>query len=80
MMADRDERQLRRLFCETGRWMHDRGYAAAAEGSLSARLAENAYLLTPAGCCLGRLQPEQMVTTDAGGAPQRAGRPRHAGL
>lgn len=78
-MADRGERQLRRLFCETGRWMYDRGYVVAAEGSLSARLAENAYLLTPAEHCLGRLQPEQMVTIDAGGALGRAARPQHAG-
>ena len=69
----KDERQFRRLFCEVGRWLYDRGWAVATDGNLSVRLAAGSYMFTPAGCCLGRLQPDEMVVTDAQGAPQRAG-------
>jgi len=73
-MQVKDERQLRRQFCEVGAWMYERGYVVGTDGSLSARLAVNSYLMTPTGSCLGRMQPEEMVLTDAGGLPQRTGR------
>ena len=72
-MAVKDERQLRRVFCEVGRRLYDRGYVVADDGSLSARLAAGSYLLTPMGAALGLMQPEDMVLTDAGGGPVRAG-------
>jgi L-fuculose-phosphate aldolase len=70
-MAIRDERQLRRQFCDVGRQLYERGFVVACDGSLSARLGTNSYLFTPSRSCLGTMEPDDMVLTDAGGASTR---------
>jgi L-fuculose-phosphate aldolase len=61
------EEQLRREICATGRRMYERGLIAACEGNLSARLDGGRILTTPAGLNKGRLDPEDLVVTDAEG-------------
>ena len=68
-MAAKDEKQIRRLLCEVGRRLYERGWATATDGSMSCRLSGESCMFTPDGCPLGGLQPDQMVLTDAAGAP-----------
>ena len=46
---------------EIGSRMYERGLVVAAEGNISARLPEGNILITPAGFCKGRMNPEDMV-------------------
>ena len=45
-MAVRDERQLRRTLAGLAARLYEGGFVVATGGSLSARLGNNAYLLT----------------------------------
>jgi L-fuculose-phosphate aldolase len=58
---------LRREMVEIGRRMYERGLVVAAEGNISARLPEGNILITPAGFCKGRMNPEDMVVVTAEG-------------
>lgn len=62
-----DEWQLRREICEIGRRIHARRYAAGTDGNISARLTDGRFLITPAGSCLGELEPGALVSIDAAG-------------
>ncbi len=57
-----------------GALLYDRRYVVAAEGNLSMRLGGDRFLLTPAGCCKGWLQIEDLVEIDREGRVL-AGRP-----
>ena len=70
-MAAKDEKQVRRVLCEVGRRLYERGWAPATDGSMSCRLSDESCMFTPDGCSLGGLQPDQMVLTDAAGVPGR---------
>jgi len=70
-MAAKDEKQIRRLLCEVGRRLYERGWAAASDGSMSCRLSDDSCMFTPDGWSPGKLQPDQMVMTDAAGVPAR---------
>lgn len=58
---------LRREMVEIGRRMYDRGLVVAAEGNMSARLPDGNILITPAGYCKGRMQPEDLVVVTPAG-------------
>ncbi len=57
---------LRREIAAIGRRLYERGLVAATDGNLSVRL-HGGMLVTPAGCCLGELRPQEMIyiATDA---------------
>lgn len=63
---------LRREMVDIGRRMYERGLIVAAEGNISARLADGAILVTPAGMCKGLMKAEDLVVVDHVGG-KRAG-------
>lgn len=65
--SEDEEQRLRREICLAGESCERRGLIAGADGNLSARLGEDALLVTPAGATKGHLAPEQLVLTDLGG-------------
>ena len=52
---------LRREMVEIGKRMYECGLVVAAEGNISARLSDGNILITPAGFCKGRMNPEDLV-------------------
>jgi L-fuculose-phosphate aldolase len=70
------EKQQRREICTIGRRMYERGLVVATEGNLSVRLDAHRILVTPAGCCKGRLASRDILVTDLSGRVIRGkGRP-----
>ena len=63
----------RKLICELGRRMWERGWVAANDGNLSRRLGEGLYLFTPAGVSKGFLAPDMLVVVDGEGRAVDAG-------
>ena len=63
----RTEQQLRQQMVQIGRWMFDRGWIAACDGNLSARMSDGRILVTPAGACKGLLQESDPVICDLDG-------------
>jgi L-fuculose-phosphate aldolase len=60
-----DEKALRQAIVDIGRRLYERGYIAAGDGNISARLADGRGLLaTPTGVCKGYLTPEMLVLVD----------------
>jgi L-fuculose-phosphate aldolase len=68
-MKGTSERELREAIVEVGRMLYDRGFVAAGDGNISARLADGTLLATPTMVCKGRMTPEMIVHTDPTGAP-----------
>lgn len=58
---------LRREMVEIGKRMYERGLVVAAEGNISARLSDGSILITPAGYCKGRMNPEDLVVVTPDG-------------
>lgn len=65
---------LRREMAAIGSRLYERGLIVAAEGNLSARLADGSILVTPAGMCKGRMAPEDMVVVDPAGRQSQGAR------
>jgi L-fuculose-phosphate aldolase len=61
------ERQYRRELALFGKMLHNRGYVAAMDGNLSARLDEDRILATPTSMCKGMMRPSDMVVVDMEG-------------
>ncbi|MGI8991558.1 MAG: class II aldolase/adducin family protein [Bryobacteraceae bacterium] len=61
------ELELRRGIVEYGRMMDAKGWIAANDGNLSARLDSSRVLSTPAGVSKGRMLPEDLVVVDMAG-------------
>lgn len=59
--------QLKLEICEIGRRIYQKGFAAANEGNISARLDDGRVLCTPTLHCKGFLQPEDICTVDFSG-------------
>lgn len=57
----------RRLMCQLGHRIWQRGWVAAHNGSFSRRLGEGLFLVTPAGTSLGFLAPDMPVVVDIQG-------------
>lgn len=69
------EARLRRDLVETCRRLHARDLVGAAEGNVSARLGDGAFLVTPSGASKGFLAPGDLVVVDGSGRVVRgAGR------
>ncbi len=64
-----DYETQRRLMCELGRRMWDRGWVAANDGNLSRRLGEGLFLVTPAGVSKGALTTDMLIVVDGEGRP-----------
>lgn len=59
--------QTRKDLVEVGRRIWQRGYVAANDGNLSARLADGRILITPTGRSKGFLSPDDLVVVDSRG-------------
>ena len=57
----------REEICAMGRRIHEKGFIAANDGNLSARLNENEILCTPTMQSKGYLKPEDLCTVDMKG-------------
>jgi L-fuculose-phosphate aldolase len=55
------ERELRQSLCKIARRAHRKGLMTSTQGALSARLPENAFLLTPSSIPLDRLEPSDLL-------------------
>jgi L-fuculose-phosphate aldolase len=62
-----NEQFYREEMVRLGRLLHQRGYVAATDGNLSARLSDGTILVTPTGMSKGMMQPEDMVLVDTNG-------------
>ena len=63
------ERQHRRSIVEFGQRLHARGFVAATDGNLSARLDDNRLLITPTCMSKGMMRPADLVVVDLDGNP-----------
>lgn len=63
---------VRDEICRVGASLHQRGYAHATAGNISARLPDGSFLITPTDACLGSLDPLQLAHVDEDGT-QRSG-------
>ncbi len=61
------ESQLREEIVRAGRMMYERGWIAANDGNITARLDADRILATPAGVCKGRMAPEDLLVCDNDG-------------
>lgn len=59
-----NEAELREQICLIGQLMHRNGYIDGASGNISARLDDNAVLMTPSGLAKGFMQPEQLIVVN----------------
>ena len=65
--------KLKQDICEIGRRIYTKGFAAANDGNITVRVAENEILCTPTLHCKGFLKPEDISLIDMTGK-QLAGR------
>jgi L-fuculose-phosphate aldolase len=72
-----DVQKLKESICDIGRRIYQRGFAAANDGNITARLSENEILCTPTMCCKGFLTPDDICLVDLEGN-QLAGRKRRS--
>lgn len=61
------EQQLREHMIRAGRMMYERGWIAANDGNITARIDPQRILATPAGVCKGTMLPEDLIVCDNGG-------------
>lgn len=59
--------KARETICEVGRRLYNRGFAAANDGNISIRLAEDRVLCTPTGVSKGFLKPDDLCIVDLEG-------------
>lgn len=67
-----NESQARAALVEFGRALWDRRLVTGTSGNLSLRLDDGDLLVTPPNRSLGYLQPDELVRTEASGAPRDA--------
>jgi L-fuculose-phosphate aldolase len=61
------EHQLREEIVRAGRMMYERGWIAANDGNITARLDRDRILATPAGVCKGTMLSEDLLICDNDG-------------
>lgn len=66
-MAYRTEEQARRDIIEAGRRLYERGFVAANDGNISARVSETEIWATPSGVSKGFLTEDMLVKLDLEG-------------
>ena len=62
-------KEIAETIVEIGRRMWQRGYVAASDGNISARLDDNHVMITPTGVSKGFMKPEEMAVVDMVGHP-----------
>lgn len=61
------EGKLRQEIVQVGRLMYQKGFIAASDGNISARLATDRILITPSGLHKGFLEPGHLLVVDENG-------------
>ncbi len=56
-----EESRLRSAICRIGRLCYERNFIVAADGNISARLADGTILITPTGAMKGYLKPHHLA-------------------
>lgn len=62
-----NEYEIKKLMCEIGRRVYNRGMVAANDGNFSVKLNDNEFLCTPTGVSKGFMTPEYICKVDAKG-------------
>lgn len=62
-----NEFKIKQEMCEVGRKLYAKGFAAANDGNISYRIAENEVLCTPTLVCKGFLKPDHICKVDLTG-------------
>ncbi len=65
----------RRLLCELGKRLWEKGFTPANDGNLSMRAGPDRILITPAGVSKSLLSPDMIVLVDGQGEPLDDGSP-----
>ncbi len=65
--AAASETELRAAIIETGKIAYQAGLMISNDGNLSVRMPDGHILITPAGVCKGRIQPEDLLVIDING-------------
>lgn len=65
------ERETREKIVEVGRLIYERGFIAASDGNISARLDDGRFLTTPTMACKGRMTEDMLVLVDIDGRKLR---------
>jgi L-fuculose-phosphate aldolase len=58
---------LRKEITRVGRLMYEKGFIAASDGNISARLDDRRILITPSGLHKGMMEPDQLLVVDQNG-------------
>lgn len=59
--------EAKKVICEIGKRMYDRGYVAANDGNISVKCGDNAIWCTPTGVSKGFMTPDMLVKIDLKG-------------
>ena len=62
-----NEFEIKKLMCDIGRRVYDRGMVAANDGNFSVKLNDNEFLCTPTGVSKGFMTPEYICKVDRKG-------------
>jgi len=65
------EREIRQKIVEIGRRIYERGFVAAYDGNISARLDDGNIVTTPTMCSKGRMTEDMLVLVDINGQKLR---------
>jgi L-fuculose-phosphate aldolase len=71
-----NEFEIKRLICDIGRRMYEKGYVAANDGNISYRLGKGRYLCTPTMVSKGYLKPSDIAVVDDAGKQLEGAKPR----
>nr|WP_263326690.1 class II aldolase/adducin family protein [Neobacillus sp. Marseille-Q6967] len=58
------EIKVKKLICDIGKRVYEKGFVAANDGNISVRISENEFLITPTGISKGSMTPEMIVKVD----------------
>ncbi len=62
-----NEYEIKKMMCDIGRRVYNRGMVAANDGNFSVKLNDNEFLCTPTGVSKGFMTPEYICKVDAKG-------------
>lgn len=66
-MQKMNEFEIKKLMCDIGRRVYNKGMVAANDGNFSVKLNDNEFLCTPTGVSKGFMTPEYICKVDAKG-------------
>jgi L-fuculose-phosphate aldolase len=61
------EIKYKKLICDIGKRVYDKGFVAANDGNISVRISETEFLITPTGVSKGFMTPNMIVKVDDNG-------------